>query len=293
MSQLTATSYYIINIKRFFMKIIILVLFTAVTIYSQCSDAGVCSIGGESHAGMKKNSISLSYTFGKSDKTYDITYNSAALFAKSELIEGVSISASLPFNAQSGPAGSVSGIGDPIILIENIFIKENEFTLSAQAGVKLPLGDDNKEGLPQPYQSGLGATDFLAGISLMVNNFSFGAGYQKAGGRNNNILQLKRGDDLLLRAGYNYNFSPGYFGTLEILAIKRLQLSSITNFSGGYADVPGSDQFQVNLAATFIYSINEYMNLNLFGAVPLKKREVNPDGLTRAISLSAGVSYLF
>jgi hypothetical protein len=264
----------------------------SINIYSQCSDAGICSIGGYSPE--FSNKIGLAYSFGKSGKEDDITYNAIILEGDFRLFEKTSLFLSLPFSSQSGPLGSASGPGDLLILI-NRFIIEDDFNLNILGGVQTSIGDENKNQLPQKYQSTLGTTDFLFGTSLSYGNLFASAGFQLAGDRNENILRLKRGNDVMLRLGGNYSFSDMFSGSLELISVKRLSESSIADSlnPNNFVNVPGSDNLQINIAASINYLPVEYLELQLFGAMPLKNRPVNVDGLTRAVTISAGLRYLF
>jgi hypothetical protein len=106
---------------------------------------------------------------------------------------------------------------------------------------------------------------------------------------------LRRGDDVLVRAGYKLPLQDLRI-TGEILAIKRLQESTVLNSAGrpdDFVSVPGSDQLQINVVGQAIYSVSDGYSLQAQLALPLRNREVNVDGLTRSVSLAFGVAYLF
>ena len=91
-------------------------------VLAQCSDAGVCQLGG--HEEIDESvylNFGLSYSFGYSGKTDDITYNSVNFSAAYFLTEYTKASLLLPYNTQSGPLGSISGIGDLIVGIGHTF----------------------------------------------------------------------------------------------------------------------------------------------------------------------------
>lgn len=263
--------------------------------YAQCSDAGICSIGGHS---MEKESksifdISVAYKFGASGKDDDVQFHALQLNGSYNVFDNSSVQFALPFNIQSGPLGDVNGIGDLILSWKQKLFSDESSSFDASLGVKLATGDDNKDNLPQVYQSGLGANDILFAVNYSYDKFSVGAGYQLAGGRNENYYRLERGDDLILRAGYQL-----YFDQIsiipQILFIKRLAKSSIldtTTTQETFVEVENSDQTQLNLLVLTNYQASNNFSLFFDFAVPFIKREVNVDGLTRAFSASLGVKF--
>jgi len=277
--------------------VIIIMLFNVFCLtenYAQCSDAGICQIGGHSmdDEGKSLFDISTSYKFGYSGKEDDVQFHSLQLSVNYNLSDNSSIQFAFPYNIQSGPYGDVSGIGDLILSLNQKLFSDEASLFDATVGVKLATGNDNKDNLPQVYQSGLGANDILFALDYSYDKISVGAGYQLAGKRNNNIYRLERGDDLLLRAAYifqtdNFNITP------QILFIKRLAKSSIIDTNSiqeTFVEVDGSDQAQLNLLLLANYQINENYSLFFDFAVPFIKREVNVDGLTRAFSASIGIN---
>lgn len=266
----------------------------SVLLIAQCSDAGVCSVGHIMDDN-KDNilNINLGYKFGSSGKEDDVKYHSFLLGAVYNVLEKTAFQMSIPYNIQSGPLGDVKGIGDLLISVTQNFISQNNSSLDASIGAKFATGEDNADNLPMAYQSSLGSNDILFTINYNYKNIGFGVGYQLAGERNDNITKLKRGDDLLLRASYNFlldrlNITP------QILFIKRLSESNIVNSASmapmeTYIDVENSDQAQLNLLTVIQYQIDNNYSLFADFAIPFIKREVNVDGLTRSFSASLGV----
>ena len=85
--------------------------------------------------------------------------------------------------------------------------------------------------------------------------------------------------------------------TAEILAIKRLQNSSVYNPSasagGGFESVVNSDQFQANAQASIVAPVSGTTSLIASVALPMLNRTVNVDGLTRTFTASLGFQYIF
>jgi hypothetical protein len=287
------------------MKNTILILFLLVIvsgysfkIIAQCSDAGVCSVG---HTMSDNNdnilNVNVGYKFGSSGKEDDVKYHSFQLGAIYNVFEKTSLQMSMPYNIQSGPLGDVNGIGDLLISVTHNFISDINSSLDASIGAKFATGEDNADNLPMAYQSGLGSNDILFALNYTYQDIGFGVGYQLAGGRNNNVIKLERGDDLLVRAAYNLLLDK-FTITPQLLFIKRLAKSSILDTtsmtsSDSFIEVDNSDQAQLNLLTEVRYQIDKNYSLFADFAIPFIKREVNVDGLTRSYSASIGVQLNF
>lgn len=267
---------------------------------AQCSDAGACAIGamhGEHAEDALRHQVAVRYIFGSSGKPDEIRYHSVLFEGSVELFSGSRISARMPYMAVDGPKGSTSGIGDLTVLWDQRLWQDDAVELRAQAGLKLATGDDNADMLPQSYQTGLGTTDVLAGLSLDAAPWSAAIAYQYSDGRSENSrIRLRRGDDLLARAGYRTSIDRYGIG-IEAIAIQRLSESSVINLEASGAErfmnVPGSDQLQVNILGSLSAPLSEHLRLALLAAFPLLQRDVNIDGLKRALTLSAGIEASF
>lgn len=281
-----------------------------VNVYSQCSDAGVCSIGSHKHTEEKEthtnSSVSLSDRIGYSGKDDDVTFNSIVASGNFALSKNFSASFSIPFNMQSGPAGDFSGIGDLILGLSYNQPINKDASIDFQVGGKFATGDANQgnslngTSLPLVYQSGMGTNDILVGATYNHQGFAVTLGGQFPLDRSkNDNSQLKRGPDVLLGLSYTIPANDKLYITAEVLTIKRLSESNAifgdTNNSSGAigVDIPDSDFLQMNLQASFNYLVSRNFGLNLSGAVPLLKRETNFDGSKRAFTISAGASYFF
>lgn len=284
--------------KKSFIASVILVAvnFCPFDTYAQCSDAGICQIGGHIAEGedMEKLNLSASYKYGYSGKDDDIQYHSFVLSGTYNVLSNSSVQFMLPYNSQSGPAGNVNGIGDLIISWNQSLFSDENSSFSASLGAKLATGQEDQEGLPQAYQSGLGTNDILIGINYFYDNLGFGAGYQHSGGRNDNLIRLDKADDILLRASYELSFDLLSIMP-QLLFIQPLEKSSILNpfstMSNNFIEVDKTDKPQLNLLTELRYKISGTLSLAGDFAIPFIKREVNIDGLTRAFSASVGLSY--
>ena len=262
---------------------------------AQCSDAGVCQVGGHIIDGENEKhlDISFAYRFGSSGKDDDVKFHTIQLNSSYNLMENSSVQLSVPYNIQSGPAGNENGIGDLILSWNQKLFSDENSSLSVSVGAKLATGNDNRNNLPQVYQNGLGSNDLLFALGYSYSNMSVSAGYQLAGRRNNNISKLKRGDDLLLKGTYSLDFGE-ISVTPQLLFIKRLSKSSIVDFNSPtekFVDVDKSDQTQLNLLTVLEYDFGGVYSLVGEVAIPFLKRDVNLDGLTRVFSASVGLKF--
>jgi hypothetical protein len=276
--------------------LLLAVISNSIENYAQCSDAGICQLSGHSMGEDDEVLFTISgfYKYGYSGKEDDVQFNSLQLNGTYNLFSNTSIQFLIPYNIQSGPAGDVNGIGDLILSLNQNLLSDKGSSLDASIGIKMATGDDNKDNLPQVYQSGLGMNDVLFALNYNYHKLSVGAGYQISGGRNNNITRLEKGDDLLLRASYNLSFNQLSI-TPQLLFIQRLAKSSILDTTSTdeekFVEVDNSDQAQLNFLTVLEYQIAE--NISLVGdfAIPFIKREVNVDGLKRAFSASVGIVF--
>jgi hypothetical protein len=275
--------------------IIILVVLTPPLLHAQCSDAGVCSVG--KHESTLYHAVGFSYAFGKSGKEDDLKFHTIGFDATIRAFQETRLIVSLAWSSQSGPLGSTSGLGDLSLLVHHMLSRGTSGQWNIQFGGKFATGEVHGADLPQAYQSGLGTNDLLFGLSYAKDKLTAAVGYQLSRGRSENRLtRLKRGDDLMLRAGYEVTASS-LRTHLELLAIKRLHKSSVRAFTvtptEQFVEVEGSNQLQVNVVGRAIYPLADQYSLQVLAAIPLLKRDVNLDGLTRAVTVSAGIQFSF
>ena len=286
----------------------IIFLLSAVIIqnnYSQCSDAGVCTIGRHQVNEMvvRKNHIYFGINFGSTGKETDINGNandlsiaSFKLEADIDLKNNFRVNASVPYTLISGPLGENNGVGDLEAVFSKMFRIKKKHLLTFFLGGKFATGKVNSsDSLPQRYMPGLGTNDIIAGAVYTGVNYFFGVGYQKPFGRSANyITRLKRGDDVFFRAGFFEEFSKVSVKA-EILTILRIQESSVlSNISPeNFVDVSNSNEAQVNLLATVGYKFSDEVTGTLQAALPFLKRDYNFDGLKRKFSVGASLSYNF
>lgn len=274
-------------------------------VFAQCSDAGVCSIGGhveEAHSG----SFNIGYTLGGSGKPDSVTFHSVTARGNFALGKGFTVDVSLPYNFQNGEVIKTSGIGDLMAILSKSFEVNKEVALTVSLGAVVPTGEVDLGGYaPQIYQSSQGSFDVLGGIGLTYHSFDASLGVQIPTTRSKNKFdEIKRAPDLMLRGGYSFALGKVDLKA-EAILIKRLGLSSVYDrwwplLSGGilttgsrYIDDPGSDQLQFNLGLSASTMISKQIRLSAYAAAPLLKRDNNTDGLKRSFTLSPGLGYMF
>jgi hypothetical protein len=271
----------------------------AANVMAQCSDAGACTISRHAETGEKqalKQTVAVRYIFGQSGSPDDVRFHSIVAEANLHLFPQSRVILTLPFNNLSGPSGDVSGVGDLIAIWDQTAVEWEGGLgrLGAQIGGRFGTGDANAEPtLPMAYQPGLGSTDLILGLTASYSGWSAGGAYQVAGARNDNeLVQLMRGDQILLWGGYELAWEktrlfPG------ITVINQLQKSSVRDTTAGAigtVSVSDSDQLQVNISLRARHELSPSLGVELFGAIPLRPRDVNVDGLKRALTLSASIS---
>jgi hypothetical protein len=262
--------------------------------FSQCSDAGICSIESALHD-RKHQTINFDYIYGASDSS--LTYATYQLSGDIDVFTGTRIWASLPLVMTEGPLGGVSGIGDLIIVVNQKLFEIAGAGTFIDFGTRLATGTQNAgDSLPLKYQTGLGSNDLMFGLSVVSDNINVGIGYQLNGGRSaNEITRLKRGDDFIVRGGYMHRGESIDFGG-ELLAIKKLEEQSIfIHFDDSlgqevFTNLPNSDAFQLNALLKARWNIANSFALTGSVGFPLLERKVSVDGLTRAYTLTAGVA---
>lgn len=278
--------------------VILAVILTNYVSFPQCSDAGICSVGEQT--GERNSVISLGSTYGSSGKDDNINFYSVKLSGMflpfsttGGFFQNSSFVVEVPFNIQSGPLGSVNGLGDLTILF-NQPLYSSKIDLVMSVGAKIATANVDGNSLPQAYQSGLGTNDILLGLTLVYESINFSIGYQKSTGRSSNSLtRLKRGDDLLLKAGYQFKLDDLTLSS-GLLYIQRIGESSVivpSAINNTFISIPKSDQNQLNLLMTINYRLSEVYSLQAGFAVPFIKREINVDGLTRKVS--TGLEFLY
>ena len=275
------------------MRLLVLVaLLGSVTpLAAQCSDAGVCRLGSRPES-FEDSGIGVEFRLGAAANK-DIDYRTANLGLSWHNDIGLHLVADLSVVSVDGPAGTAEGLGDTLVRA-SYEVLERFGRWSLLAGARLPTGDDNiNPGLPQAYQTGLGPADMQFGLGWELSGFNAFVGYSISGGANDlEGTELERGDDVVASLSWQWQhetFRPG----LQIIALQRLEESTVVTSSGGRQSVEGSDGLQVNIRPFLAWRIAGSTDLIAAVAKPQLVRDSDVDGLTRDWSLDFGLASRF
>ncbi|MEZ4756731.1 MAG: hypothetical protein R2817_07885 [Flavobacteriales bacterium] len=292
-----------------------------------CSDAGVCTAGpiGEVTVHTDSSTTAEPRHFARLTFSYAIGERSTTIL---QVVPEVSIGATerlsfqlkVPTISVSGDLGSNSGLGDPVLTSSYQFIKKDHERLDGLVGVKLNSGDATalRDGrpLPMPYQTSLGTTDLLLGISYKWKRFSGALAYQHvlvqdnrngffrsawAGSADSTAaagyfasLLLERANDAVVRAQYavpvgKLILQPGLLAIMHLGEDTQLNTADLAQ----RVAITGSDGLTLNLTVDARYKLSDSWAIEAAFGSPLVVREVRPDGLTRAMVLNLGLRYSF
>ncbi|HRD54149.1 MAG TPA: hypothetical protein PKY96_16040, partial [Flavobacteriales bacterium] len=154
-----------------------------------CSDAGVCTAGPLGQVAAQGDSTTKALRhFARLQFSYAVGEQGVAISqAVPEISLGIterwSVQARIPFMLISGNLGQNEGVGDPVITSSYAIMNRDSLRLESLIGVKLPANaadarDAGDRPLPMPYQTSLGTTDLLAGISFRSKRLTIALAYQ-------------------------------------------------------------------------------------------------------------------
>ncbi len=281
-----------------------------------CSDAGFCSIGTLAPVSAADSSfhhsakISLAFGIGERGTQHIHIIPEIELgFLRKNVLQ-----IKIPYVIVNGDLGSTGGVGDLSVSLSRQMFSGNNSALSITAGAKLPTGKTdlaiNSIPLPMPYQTGLGTTDLVLGISYRYRKWNAGLGYQKVMSNNNEnkflhsddyVVErngyfesnlLKRSDDALFRVERNFDLNKVQISA-GVLTLYRIQKDKITDAFGKEISLDGSDGLTLNITGNFQYLISGHSGIGVLIGAPLIVRKVRADGLTRGLVLSASYQYRF
>ena len=276
-----------------------------------CSDAGLCTMNSfkpetvtKSPAG--NNRIKVGSSYGGADN--QITVLGPYIEYNRRISSNLSFDIRLTSLSQSGNNISSFGLSDLYANINYTIASKTNVT----AGVKFPLSDGNtkKDNLPLPmdYQSSLGTTDLLLGVSHQIGKFIIVAAFQQALNQNKNEFVsgdypsgskirefqttngYKRKGDLMMRVAYPFKLTEKLSLTPSLLPIYHLGNDTYTD-AGVEKEIEGSKGLTLNANLFFDFTINEKSAFQFSLGSPLAVRKSRPDGLTR--SFVAALEYQF
>ncbi|MBA3846262.1 MAG: hypothetical protein H0X45_06425 [Planctomycetes bacterium] len=118
-------------------------------------------------------------------------------------------------------------------------------------------------------------------------------GYQIAGGANDLTgVHLERGDDLAVAIDLTRTFGD-WTPEIGLVALERLDESTVDDGAGGRTEVDGSDGLQLNLRARLAWRPMPRWTFSLGGANALLERDSDVDGLTRSYAIDVGAVVAF
>jgi len=285
-----------------------------------CSDAGFCTVGAMlgatpvADSGRYRSSIAFSCTIGSGEQSTAIVIPQLE-WRQSAGPKGF-VELKLPYYTAAGNLGGHSGLGDPLITYTCNLLKKTDRALLVTAGLRISTGEaDAKTGdgrpLPMPYQSTLGTTDVILGLSLNYTRFFTAAfGYQQPVIQYNHngyapagpdpmsphysdyflSARLRRRGDVLLRAEGHYLWRRIGIsaGPLFIYHIGRDR----AEIAGVETLLDGSEGLTLNLAGNIVWTAQRW-KADVSAGTPLVVRSYRPDGLTREWVVTPRISYLF
>lgn len=298
--------------KKLF-TIVIIFIFTINLIAQGCGDAGACSINFMKATHLDnsdytiKNKLKVGNTFGLAQ--YKVLVISQYLEYSRFFNPRISTSIKLTSSLHYGDITTTSGFSDIYVSAKyNIGSK-----LNIIGGIKLPFNKSDKTKnnimLPMSYQTSLGTTDLISGISFLNKNFMFLLAYQKPITQNNNTFFISdypigtidtnyqstngyyRQDDILLRVSYTHNLKNNKWILIySILPIYHTRNDTYTTELDKVEEINNSKGLTLNLNIFLQYKISELEIIEVSVAAPIISRKARPDGL---ISMSLGVEYSF
>lgn len=312
------------SIKRATMKQILL-LFTIVTIISVqsrsqgCSDAGFCSIHAiknNTAAPVEKddnnNDIAIGFSFGKGERNTSV-YTPYVEYTRS-ITEKTSVTGKISFAAVTGELANTKGPGDLFISVNHAIDHNKKWQKSFVMGLKIPFDEADivEKGihLPMPYQTSLGTTDLVLGVSYIRKAFGATAALQQPLKKTNGNRFLpsdypslplagayiptnsfERKGDVLLRLSYNFNLPSKFSIRPSLLGIYHLGNDSYLDANKMRVEIPKSNGLTLNANLFVDYKLAATSALELTLGTPFVVRTNRPDGLTR--SFVAAVEYRF
>jgi hypothetical protein len=305
-------------------KVFSFILFVVVTATRSnaqgCSDAGVCSIhsiknntSGNGAKDDKNNEIAIGFAFGKGERSTSV-YTPYIEYTRS-ITDQTSVTGKVNFSAVTGELANTSGLGDLFVSVNHAIDSKKKWQKSFVVGLKMALAqaDIIEKGihLPMPYQTSLGTTDLVLGLSYIRKSFGATLALQQPLKKMNGNRFLpadypveplaakylptnffERKGDALLRFSYNFNLNNSRFSLRpSLLGIYHLGNDSYADMNKMRIEIEKSRGLTLNGNVFVGYRLNKSSALELSAGAPFVVRTNRPDGLTR--SLVASVEYRF
>lgn len=268
-----------------------------------CSDAGFCTVDGLKPHSDKlgknlANELKLGAFYGYADNEISV-YGNYLEYAH-RFNSQLGFSAKLTSLGQSGNEITVFGLSDFYLTANYQAATKLRLTL----GAKFPLmaADRSFEGLPlaMDYQSSLGTSDLIFGISYQIQKLQITAAIQQPLTQNNNQFlagdypetsalrnlqstrNFERAGDLLTRLAYPIALNSKLKFSPSLLAIYHLANDRYTNGRNQVQTIENSQGLTLNANLYFDYKLSAVSSLQFNAGFPFLVREARPDGLTRS-----------
>lgn len=282
--------------------IFISLLFVSIQLQAQgCSDAGFCSIHSLKHSTSDSSSLdnnSFKSGLGFGGAQYQVAVISPYLEYTRKM--GVlAISAKLLMGVRNGGLATTSGLSD-LILTSTWSLNPN---WQLAGGVKLPFNraDKTANGLPLPmaYQTSLGTTDLILGITWKHQGLAISAGWQHPLDQNSNSFLASdypddllkdpylstnayhRSSDVLLRVSHHSVLNKKWLWSYSLLPIYHLANDSYVNEADQRQSIEDSKGLTLNLNTYIQFPLSETSVLEFNVGAPIKARKNRPDGLSQ------------
>ena len=285
-----------------------------------CSDAGVCTIHAiknntstSGEKGDKNNNIAVGFAFGKGERNTSV-YTPYIEYTRS-ITDQTSVTGKISFSAVTGELANTSGLGDLFVSVNHAIDNNRKWQKSLVVGLKIPFDQadivENGIHLPMPYQTSLGTTDLVLGLSYIRQSFGATLALQQPLKKMNGNRFLpsdypsvplaaeylptnyfERKSDALLRFSYNFDLNRSRFSIRpSLLGIYHLGNDSYADMNKMRIKIEQSSGLTLNGNVFVGYSLNKSSALELSAGAPFVVRTNRPDGLTR--SFVASLEYKF
>ena len=281
-----------------------LILLTGSTLVhgQACSDAGLCTVSAPSDTLAEQIEIRLllSTPAGLGEQFVRILNPAAEVEMR---LRNWLVSVKMPWQHTSLSGLSASGWGDfSMRLVRSIDWKEHR--MQASLGLKLPTGKTNiqSEGikLPMAFQSGLGSTDLIAGLSMhLESGWDLATAVQlpvKQDNRNAYLgeriasngedyqffisRRVQRAADVMLRVEHRFSGKKVSYRA-GLITLYHLGNDTYLDTDGNRKQLKGSEGLTLNLSGALHLPLSNGIALDLAMGFPVLARAERPEGLTR------------
>jgi hypothetical protein len=285
-----------------------------------CSDAGFCSIHSiknntiDEHGDTSPNDFGAGYTFGKGERS--VSYYTLELEYTRLISQRTSATARLGYSFISGELANTNGLTDLFLSVNHTFDNRHSWKKSFIAGLKIPFdqADITRHGihLPMPYQTSLGTTDLVVGLSLAKKAFGATVAVQQPlkSVNGNEFLpenypnvplanrylpsyHFTRKGDVLLRFSYRFEIDSRFSIRPSLLGIYHEANDAYLDANKVERSIERSSGLTANANVFANYRLDKRNELELSLATPFIVRTNRPDGLTRSFVAALNYHYRF